>query len=172
MVKNRMQAVAMISNSSLPPYNRFDRIPQHALQIGLSPHETDNALHFQMQSKTMNAEDSMGYVGSRSSMASTTSSASHESYLTGSLSSASTKNKPASQSSLDSLLSPSDSLLAHLQQELYIEKTAPPPYNTANKTSAHPPNRTELPKKSEAAQQRIAELLKEATSLKPFGKCI
>lgn len=65
----------------------------------------------------------------------------------------------STQSSPGSSESDAASILDRLQRELYIEKTPPPPYIGQS--------RSNLPKKSEAAQ-KIAELLKEAQ--KAFGK--
>ena len=207
----------MISNASLPPYNRFDRVPRHALQCGLpqqnehdhQPHHhhhykhhldknsINDILHGHHNSAMrtypnnspaadMQLRSKLDSTGSRNSVASTISSISQESMRNGTQSSNSSSEKIlASQTSLDSLLSPTSpqgdnpNLLNRLQQELYIEKSPPPPYNGKHRIVPDtPPNRTELPKKSQAAQQRIAELLKESDkpavseNHSPFGKLL
>lgn len=191
----------MISNAALPPYNRFDRVPRHALQCGLpqseqhdhqqhhhhhykhhyDKHNINDILHGHQGSAMIlypnnnnnasadsNLRSKLNSTGSRNSVASTISSISQGSMRNGTQSSNSSSEKIlASQSSLDSLLSPTSGdnieLLNRLQQELYVEKSPPPPYNGKHRILPDaPPNRTELPKKSHAAQQRIAEMLKES----------
>lgn len=161
----------MISSSNLPPYNRFDKIPQHALQCGLTS-EVDyiptTAQHRGVDGKlctkgSNHHEISDGNSSRESSVSFVTS---------GSQSTTSSQRGLSSISSLDSLLSPIDSVMKHLSQNLYIEQTAPPSYNNRHEQSKDAtPNRMELPKKSQAAQQRAAEILQQTGKVqKPFGK--
>lgn len=168
--RRRLISLKMISSSSLPPYNRFDTVPQHALQCGLAP-EVDyipSTAHQRSATDTKSRADdsSHDFISSRESS---------ESYVTGgSQSTGSSQRDPSSISSLDSLLSPTDSVTRQLNENLYIEPTSPPPYNKpaqVTSLSDGAPSRNELPKKSQAAQQRAAEIsLQTGKGLKPFGK--
>lgn len=202
-----MTMYTMVSTTSLPPYNRFDKTPRHALQCGVSPveqhsthHRSLNEHYYQNNPHSSNTgrcgeldrttlpnehrgrlSTKFNSTGSRTSLASSTSSTiSHESLQNGSSDSGTDVrfniDSPHSPQLVDS---GAESLPKIFSRNLYIDKSTPPPYNKEHKTKQMPTNtpshslRKELPKKSIAAQQSVAELLQEdtpeATKATPCG---
>ena len=169
----------MISSANLPPYNRFDKVPCHALQCGISPSDTDlmGLIHHSASPlRDLEFHNNNNHIkeniqipdstGSRYSLESSVSALSQDSFRNSDNSVTWSNEKLSNKSSVDSNLSDND------VKGLYIEQTSPPAYNGRHEAMANAvPSRTNLPKKSKAAQQSVAELLKEAVSIqKPFGK--
>lgn len=118
-------------------------------------------------------------TGSRQSIASTVSSTFEHSSQEGAVCSADAAEDQCSVGStlMESVSTSSahhQQLSSQLQRELYITQTSPPPYNKTLgdlKTCTSPPRRTELPKKSQAAKQSVADLIrKDSFRSKSLGK--
>lgn len=157
----------MISNAHLPAYNRFDRIPRHTLQCGIP--DADVSASHQMNSTRMQNEDKphltqLDLTGSKNSLDSV-STISQD----GGHSLTRSNDKIFNQSSIESDNSVDSGVVTKGHQDLYIERSSPPPYHNGGSRS-NEPCRANLPKKSQAAQDCVADLLKNTSDLKPFGK--
>lgn len=177
-----MKMSAALPSRSLPPYNRFDKVPLHALQCGLTSVDPECLTYAHWQHSSPHIP--CGHQGKHDSLSSpdsTISSAQTVVIKTDSSSSSTdaeaSSNAPntsnSSSTSMDQPASVDDSLTAKFKDELYIEQSSPPPYSrgqTDVKKLPTPPSRENLPEKSLAARQSVAGLLREYTVQEPYGK--
>ncbi|XP_067933815.1 uncharacterized protein [Watersipora subatra] len=175
-VQENADARDMISRSNIPPYNRFDKIPCHALQCGVPQSDTDLIGLLQHRTDLTTCETEVFGDGRDDRKVKT------QLHVLGST---------GSGQSLNSIES------AHSQDTNNGEKTTPTlsensiTFDQWTDQSSHGeslvnlqgsanghmmqsegPSRRDLPKKSKAAQQSVAELLNQtAAAFKAFGEC-